>query len=198
MSKKDQAKQPRRNLVLKIALIFIVSYGAFLAAWIGVKGYYGIAMTKAASKSIASINNLDLIQLKKNEDVIKVAFVAKKFGVQDNIKIALDISTSNYTFNVPLTLAIMAAFFPLVNRKRVYIEALVLLVIVHFLYIFTMEGQQINSALTELGYAKKNKFTQILWEFSWGFVDNMVVRFEPFLVGAYIYFFSKKTTKSDC
>ncbi|MEE9213426.1 MAG: hypothetical protein V3U54_01350 [Thermodesulfobacteriota bacterium] len=83
----------------------------------------------------------------------------------------------------------MAAFYPFIRRKRTYIEVLIILVFVHFLYVFSLEGERLTKALIEQGFEKRSSVSIIFWEFLWGFVDNMVVRFEPFLVGAYLFFF---------
>ena len=41
--------------------------------------------------------------------------------------------------------------------------------------------------LSNQGFEKASSLTIFFWEFLWGFVDNMVVRFEPFLIGAYLF-----------
>ena len=62
------------------------------------------------------------------------------------------------------------------------------MVFVHFLFVFSLEGQKLTLTLAIHGYEDPSRITQFFWEFLWGFVDNMVVRFEPFLIGAYLFF----------
>jgi hypothetical protein len=44
------------------------------------------------------------------------------------------------------------------------------------------------------GIENPGSVTIIFWEFLWGFVDNMVVRFEPFLIGAYLFLLRNKVS----
>ena len=200
---KESTKKPLLNPVaLKAALIFVISYFVFLAIWLVIKSYYGLVISTIASYAITFVKNVDIVEIIRNKDIITVGFIPQKYGVTI-LKTAINIPTSNYAFNAPLTLAIMAAFYPFLKRKWIYLEAIVILVIVHFLFVFSLEGEKLTLYLTAQGYEKTGTVTQIFWEFLWGFIDNMVVRFEPFLIGAYLYFFRnrepvmKKTKKSS-
>ncbi|MCH8013533.1 MAG: hypothetical protein IH823_01905 [Candidatus Dadabacteria bacterium] len=88
----------------------------------------------------------------------------------------------------------MAAFYPFIKRKWLYLEALIILVVVHFLFIFTLEGQKLTAVMAAQGIENPGSVTIIFWEFLWGFVDNMVVRFEPFLIGAYLFLLRNKVS----
>jgi hypothetical protein len=188
---KENKKPLLRSDLLKASLIFIVSYIIFLTVWLGVKGYYGMVITTIASHSIALLKDLDIVSIVRNKDLVSVGFIPQKYGVTI-LKTTIDVPISNYTFNAPLTFAIMAAFFPFLKRKIVYLEAILILIFVHFLFVFSLEGQKLSAALHTQRYARSGAVSQIFWEFLWGFVDNMVVRFEPFLIGAYLYFFRNR------
>ena len=195
MDNKDKKSQKLLNSsLLKAALIFVVSYLIFLAVWLAVKGYYGMAITSVASYAITLIKNVDMVELVRSKDIITVGFIPQKYGVTI-LKTGIDIPISNYTFNAPLTFAIMAAFYPFLKRKWIYLEAVLILVVVHFLFVFSLEGQKLTAALEAQGYEKSGAAVHIFWEFLWGFVDNMVVRFEPFLIGAYLYFFRDRKSE---
>ncbi|MEQ9619303.1 MAG: exosortase H-associated membrane protein [Deltaproteobacteria bacterium] len=195
MDEKENKKRKLLNpALLKAALIFVVSYLIFLAVWLVVKGYYGMAITGTASYAITFIKNVDIVEFVRNKDIITVGFIPKKYGVTI-LKTGIDIPISNYTFNAPLTFAIMAAFYPFLKRRWIYLEAVLILVAVHFLFVFSLEGQKLTAALEAQGYEKSGAAAHIFWEFLWGFVDNMVVRFEPFLIGAYLYFFRNKKSE---
>jgi len=71
---------------------------------------------------------------------------------------------------------------------------LTILVFVHFLFVFSLEGEKLTQILTIHGYEEPSRVAQIFWEFLWGFVDNMVVRFEPFLIGVYLFFMRNRET----
>ena len=184
-----------KGAILKAVLIFVVSFLVFLALWLAVKGYYGTAVTTVSSYAAAAVKNAQVVDITRNDDIVQVGFIPKKFGVAQVYKTTIDVPTSNYAFNVPLTLAIMAAFFPFLRSKRVYIEAVFILVFVHFLFVFTLEGERLTDVFVSQGYEKPSAVSKVLWQFSWGFLDNMVVRFEPFLIGAYLFFFKNRVPK---
>jgi hypothetical protein len=190
---KENNKPLFRSVLIKASLIFIVAYIISLAVWLGVKAYYGMAITTIASHAITLIKNVDVVSILRNGDIISVGFIPQKYGVTI-IKTTIDVPISNYTFNAPLTFAIMAAFYPFLKRKWIYLEAILILVVVHFLFVFSMEGEKLSAALETQGYEKGGTASQLFWEFLWGFINNMVVRFEPFLIGAYLYFFRNRTS----
>jgi hypothetical protein len=188
---KENKKPLFRSVLLKASLIFVVSYIIFLLVWLGIKGYYGLAITTIASYAITLFKDVDIVSILRQGDIVSVGFIPQKFGVSI-LKTTIDVPISNYTFNAPLTFAIMAAFYPFLKRKWIYLEALLILVTVHFLFVFSLEGEKLSGALETQGYAKGGTASQIFWEFLWGFINNMVVRFEPFLIGAYLFFFRNR------
>ncbi len=192
MDNQTNSKPSLKSIIIKAAIIFAVSYGVFFLIWLSISGYYGMAITTIASYLVSIVKGLDITEIVRNKDVISVGFIPDKHGLTQVIKTTLDIPTSNYAFNVPLTLAIMAAFFPFLKSKRIYIEALAILVIVHLLFVFSLEGQKVTSVLAAQGFENPGSVTIFFWEFLWGFVDNMVVRFEPFLIGAYLFLLRNK------
>ena len=136
---KENKKPLFRSVLLKASLIFVVSYVIFLILWLGVKGYYGMAITTIASHAISLFKDVDIVSIMRNKDIVSVGFIPQKYGVT-LLETTIDVPISNYTFNAPLTLAIMAAFFPFLKRKWIYLEALLILVFVHFLFVFSLEG----------------------------------------------------------
>jgi hypothetical protein len=105
-----------------------------------------------------------------------------------DILIDIPVKTSSYTFNAPLTLAIMATLYPFIKRKkRAYGEALLILLIVHILYVFSLEAKDLTGVLIGRDLETASKLHIAAYQFLWGFTDNMVIRFEPFLIGFYIF-----------
>ncbi len=192
METQSQKKLLPKGAILKAGLIFVISFCVFLGGWLVVKGYYGTVITTVSSYAAAAVKNAQVVDITRDKDVVKVGFIPKTYGVAQVYKTSIDVPVSNYAFNVPLTLAIMAAFFPFLRSRRLYIEALVILVFVHFLFIFTLEGERLTGVFVSQGYEKESTISNIFWQFSWGFLDNMVVRFEPFLIGAYLFFFRNR------
>ena len=194
MNNQNNSKQSVKSIIIKTAVIFVVAYIVSLLIWLLIKGYYGMAITTIASYLVSLLKGLDITEIVRNKDIISVGFIPDKYGLTQIIKITIDIPISNYTFNAPLTFAIMAAFYPFIKRKWLYLEALIILVVVHFLFVFTLEGQKLTAVMAAQGIENPGSVTIIFWEFLWGFVDNMVVRFEPFLIGAYLFLLRNKVS----
>lgn len=191
-----------KSAILKVALIFVLSYVIFLVLWVGVKGYgvkgyYGTVITTISSYAVSVVKNAEVVDIVREKDIVSVGFIPKKFGLAQVYKTSIDIPISNYTFNVPLTFAIMAAFFPFLRTRRIYLEAVLILILVHIMFVFSLEGERLTKAFVSQGYEKQSDTSQVFWEFLWGFLDNMVVRFEPFLIGAYLFFFRHRAASGN-
>ena len=186
-------KQQLKSVIIKATVIFVVAFVAFLIPWLFlINSFYGMAIAKIATYFITIIKDVEITEIVRNKDIISVGLIPAKTGLSQVIETTIDIPTSNYAFNVPLSLAIMAAFYPFIKSKWIYLEATLILVFVHILFVFSLEGYRLTQILTIHGYENPSNITIIFWEFLWGFVDNMVVRFEPFLIGAYLFFMRNK------
>lgn len=178
-----------RGTIIKAAVIFIVAFLVILIPWLlFLNSYYGMIIAKIATYFITIVKNVQVVEFFRNNDIITIGLIPAQQGLSQIIKTTIEIPTSNYAFNVPLSLAIMAAFYPFIKSKWIYLEAVIILVFVHFMFVFTLEGEKLTTIFAIHGYEESSRVTQIFWEFMWGFVDNMVLRFEPFLVGAYLFF----------
>lgn len=172
--------------IIKTILIFIVSYGFFLILWIQVKDFYGYGMTVAASKIVAGLKDLEIEAVDRNEERVQVTFTP--YRINRNVLIDIPVRTNTYTFNSPLTMAIMASLFLFIkNRLRAYAEAVMLLLIVHMLFVVTFELKELTVTLVNMMMETASKARIFVYEFLWGFTDNMVIRFEPFLIGFYLF-----------
>ncbi len=182
----DKLKKRLKKTAVISVILFITSYIIFLLFWITVKQYYGNSITFITTHAVTVIKDVEIEDILSEENTILVSFVPQRHEAREIIDIT--INTNSYTFNAPLTFAIMAAFFPYVRRKRIYFEVLLILVAVHVLYVFSLEGTHVTDTMISLGYEQSSTLKAVFWEFLWQFVDNMVIRFEPFLLGAYIFF----------
>jgi len=178
--------RPSLKQILKTILIFTVSYGIFLILWIQVKDFYGYGMTMAASKMVAGLKDLEIDAVDRNDERVQVTF--SPYRINRAILIDIPVRTNTYTFNIPLTLAIMAALTLFIRKRpRAYIEAVGLLLIVHMLFITTFELKELTATLVNMKIETVSKAWIFIYEFLWGFTDNMVIRFEPFLIGFYLF-----------
>jgi hypothetical protein len=74
------------------------------------------------------------------------------------------------------------------KKLRAYSEALLILAAAHLLYVFTLETKLLTEAIAEHGVGTTGMLGVAFYQFLWSFTDNMVIRFEPFLIGVYTFF----------
>lgn len=127
-------------------------------------------------------------EMTEKKDIISGTFSRPLPESKFDVLIDIPIKTSSYTFNVPLTFAIMAALFPFITRKgRAYAEVLFILFGVHLLYVFSLEANSLTKFLIERGWDVIGRPRLFAYQFLWEFTNNMVIRFEPFLIGFYMF-----------
>lgn len=189
METTNRRKQLRGRL-LRLAGIFVAGYVLSLVFWLFVGKYYGYVITSISAHAIAPVKNIQLDMVKfdeKDKNNMSTYFrTTRQFS--KNIGMIQNVNYGHFTFNIPITIGILAAFFPFITKKRVYIEVMILLISIHILYVFFLEGLKLSEALLKNGYEKPNEARIVFWQFSEGFLKSMVLRFEPFLIGAYLYF----------
>lgn len=172
--------------VLTAVLLFIVSYLIFLLLWIQVKDYYGKAVTHAVSQVMTVVTDVSYEGISQSGGVIQATFAPLRHKSQ--LLLDIPVKTSSYTFNMPLTIAIISALGPFIaKRGRAYTEAMLILLMVHLLYVFSLQAKELTETFIRLGYESTNRPRLFLFQFLWTFTDNMVIRFEPFLIGFYVF-----------
>jgi hypothetical protein len=176
--------------------IFLVVYVLSLLVWLPVKMHYGYAVTLVSSKLVAGLKDARLEEITRDKDELQATFTP--FGRRSDMLVDIPIKTSSYTFNTPLTAGILAALYPFImRRRRAYAEAVIMLLIVHSLYVFSLEAKELSETFIAQELEAKNNLALMVYQFAWGFTDNMVIRFEPFLIGFYVFLrFSRKREMS--
>ena len=181
-------------------MVFCLTYLIALVIWIQIKPYYGNIITQIGARLAASTTGLRVEKIQHGKEVATITFVRNIFtekGLQD-LLLDLKISVSNYSFNMPLTIALVICLLPFFKwRKRSLIEACFILLFVHLLYIYFYCTLQLTRQLTVIGIEAPSKTVQFLLQFMWVFVDNMVIRFEPFLVAVYVWLRNKRHLSFD-
>jgi len=174
-----------KKKVFKAVAIFLVSYVIFLFLWIQVKDSYGTAITVTASKLVTLVKNVNFEEKMVSGDTVEATFAPSN---RREMLIDIPVRTSSYTFNAPLTFSLMSALFPFVRRRRrAYAEAVMILLAVHLLYVFSLELKTLTEVLIQRGIARESVPQLFISQFLWSFTDNMVIRFEPFLIGFYMF-----------
>jgi hypothetical protein len=181
---REMSGQSKRRVLLAI-LVFFISYVVFLLLWIQVKDFYASGITSAASRITAGLTDSRFEQMIRKNDIIELTF-----SPLQNTRMLIDIpvKTSSYTFNAPLTFAIMAMLYVFLRKRvRAYAEALLILAAVHLLYVVSLETNLLLEVFAEQGIAGTGAPGTAFYQFLSGFTENMVIRFEPFLIGVYMF-----------
>jgi hypothetical protein len=177
---------PRKAAILRTVAVFLVSYVFFLFLWAGIKDYYGYAVTFVASHSVSVLKNVNVREIARDGDTIKPVFSPK--GKESQFTVGVPIKTSLYTLNMPLSFGIMACLFPFIRKRpRAYGEALAILFSVHLLNVFLLESKLLTQVFQGRGIEAPCRQCLNLYQFLWNFTSSMVIRFEPFLLGFYIF-----------
>jgi hypothetical protein len=175
-----------KGIVVRTLLIFILSYGIVLILWIQVADYYGYAITRIASGLVAVIKDVRFETIEKKAPIMLARFSPARD--KTDFFIDIPVNTSSYAFNIPLTLGIVAALFPFIRRRgRASAEALAILLGVHLLYIGSLEASSLTAALSGRGLDVATQPRLFAYQFFWGFMHFMVMRFAPFLIGFYLF-----------
>lgn len=185
--------------ILLSLLIFIISYIFFLLLWLQIKDSYGKAIATIASNITSFVTGVEFKGIRKEKEKVMVSFVYNiKSGSSNRVSkkvkwFLIDIElteTGLYTFNTPLTFAIMGGLFLFIKRRtRACLEAAIILFVIHLLHVFSMEIADLSSVLVKMDTNKASgliSHPDFLKSF-WFFVDVMVIRFGPFLIGVYLY-----------
>lgn len=174
-----------KSAVLKIIFIFLVSYTISLLLWIQIKDTYCYTIALVTSKIVGGLKNAKLEDIIAEGEVVEATF--RPLERKTNVLVHIPVPT-NYTFNAPLTVAIMASLYLFITRRRrAYAEAFLILLGVHFLYVFSFEIKQVTETFMNMGVQRVNKPEAYAYQFLWVFTRSMIIRFEPFLIGFYMY-----------
>jgi hypothetical protein len=174
-----------KGTACRAVIIFLVAYPIFLVSWIQVKDYYGTAVTVTASKLLTLVADVSYEGSSRAGDAIEVTFSPLS---RRDMLIDIPVKTSSYTFNAPLTFALMATLWLFLRKRgKAYTEAFLILLGVHFLYVFSLETKTLTEMLIQRGVERENDIRLFFSQFLWSFTDNMVIRFEPFLIGFYMF-----------
>ena len=181
-------------------LTFLVVYIFSLILWIQVKPYYGYVLTQVGTRLAAWSTGLRVRSIGLEEEGISVCFagpVLTEKGLGELI-VELKIVVSSFTYNVPLTIALVAGLLPFFKwRKRYLAEIVILLLFVHLLYIYLFCTLQVFYKLWLSNAGGHSDSVQLFLEFMWTFTQNLVIPFEPFLVAVYLWLRGKEHSGPD-
>ena len=203
MRKKTVEKNPpetslfdNKKRIIAAFLIFAAVYPLCLVVWISfVKPTYGLVVGETGTYLAAATFQTRLETFEKGKEVLDIVHAKPMItaeGIADSV-IQLKLYISNFSFNLPLTLAIMIALLPIFHWRPLHLcEAIGLIVFVHLLFVYFFNAAHIYGSLTQMKVIEPSLVKTAFWEFSWTFIDNLVIRFEPFLVIVYLWLRERK------
>lgn len=177
-----------RHPVARAAALFFTSYLTALILWIAIMDRYAHAVVFVASKTAAGVKGVRVDRISLDGRRITTVFTLAITKDKAEADVEIPLSPSSFTFNSPLTFAILASLSVFITRNlRAYGEAALILVAVHFLYVFSHCTDQLTGILIDMGIETASPPRRFFYQFLWGFTDNMLIRFEPFLLGLYVF-----------
>jgi hypothetical protein len=183
----ENSRPHHRRILIRAVPVFLAVYLVSLLVWIQVKDFYSFYITTVASHIIGFIKSAEVGAMIQSGDAIQITF-SSPFSMLPDMLVDIPVKTSTYTFNAPLTLGILASMYGFITRRaRAFCEALILLLFVHLLYVMSLELKLLTEAFIKAGIEPASNMKLFFFQFLWGFTDNMVIRFEPFLIGFYIF-----------
>lgn len=203
----------KNTFLIKTALLFIATYFVFIIVWMALKNPYGHLIAKVASSIVSLTKDVKVTDFKVHKESATITLSPERFKAIEEITIGVKVSA--YTFNVPLTFAIMIAFYPALLRKfnnvekhkkkrtqflKFYLNAFFILLAIHLSYIYSLESVKMAELMVLRGYESPQSMSFVFTQSLWLIVDNMFIRYEPFIVGMYLYirfFFPVHLAKSN-
>ena len=169
----------------KALMIFVFSYMIFLVFWLPINDRYSLRITRIATYLTTKVEKVDLINLEMKDNVIAAVLRPRRPGARDLLY--NDHLPGRCSFTVPVTLAIIAAFYPFMKRKIVCIGAIAILVIANVVVIFCHEVDQVSYGMMHLGYSQMSPFKDYLGGILSVDMTYMGTYLTPFLIGVVLY-----------
>jgi hypothetical protein len=176
-----------KSHVISSLLIFIASFVFFIFIWFFVNDYYELAISYVASHLIPVFKGVSLSFIKMRKNLIEIVFVPNAQVWGSNFQINFSIHYYYYTFNVPLTLAIMVSFYRYLKIKKIYLEAVLILIIFHVFFVFFLEWYKVTFELMRHDLEKPNRTMLNIGQYLETFMVIIAVRIVPFLIGVYLF-----------
>jgi hypothetical protein len=172
--------------ILKAVIVFLVSYIILSVVWLQIKDVYGYGIAFVASKFIAELKDARIEEITKGSNLITSTFSSIKSG--NPILIDVQVQTFAFAFNVPMIISMLASLYPfLKRRKRAYAEALLILLLIHILYVFSLGMVQLTNTFMIRGIEAESVLRLFIYEFLWAVTSCASVSFAPFLIVIYTF-----------
>jgi len=172
--------------ILKAVIVFFVSYIVLSVVWLQIQHVYASGIVFVASKFIAELKDARIVEITKQSNLIISTFSYVNRGKL--VLVDVQHKMLGFAFTVPMIISILASLYPfLKRRKRAYAEALILLLLFHFLYVFFRGMFQLTNIFMIRGIEAESVFRLALYEFLSAVTSYAAISFAPFLIVIYIF-----------
>ncbi len=173
------------KVIARTVLIFCLVYFPVLAGWITLKHYYTrpVACAGAGLAALSLDARLDSCQYEGGgAKAIFTRQIVTPAGVYPAHS-GLILNDNRYTFNVPLTLAMLIVTSLLLRISwKSWSKALAALVLGHLLYVYSCFLYQLQFFRINIGGKELVSTPSVGVQLLWDFCNSMLIRFEPFLI----------------
>jgi hypothetical protein len=172
--------------IYRAALLFVIAYPLCLLLWLPVTDYYAAGLGYGGAWLMPLFQEVSFSGLDLKKDTTVVKFDFHVYGSRINSGL-VTLSTSHYVFNVPLIMALLIALGPFLNTKPGPVLVVMGLTAgTHFLHVVMFQNNEINRALISEGFATGGALWIYLRQYLFDFVEFLVLKFLPFLLGFYL------------
>lgn len=170
--------------------VFSTVFVLCMVIWLNVKPFYAEKMVCLGSRIAAFVADAKVLDCKKVEKGIEVKmtwFTPALNGIRE-VEYSDTLFTDRYTFNVPLTLSMLAAIMTLISLPwRSILEGLTLICAGHLIWIVSFLLVHLKTFILQHPQGQIIHEPSMALQFLWQFSDNMLIRFEPFIIPAVLW-----------
>jgi len=173
------------RIIARPLLVFCLVYVPVLAGWITLKHYYTLPVACSGAEIAALSLDASLDSCRYEKGGVNATFtryVVTPLGVYPAYSgILLD--DNRYTFNVPLTLAMLIVASLLLRISwHSWSKALAVLVLGHLFYVYSCFLYRLQFFRVAVGGRELVSTPPVAVQLFWDFCNSMLIRFEPFLI----------------
>jgi hypothetical protein len=170
--------------------VFFTVFAISLFLWLKIKPFYAEKLVTAGSSITAIIMDARVMgcsPVKKGVEV-RMTYYVPVLNELREVEYTDILFTDRYTFNAPLTLALLASLMTVIRMPwRSFLEGCLLISAGHLLWIVSYLATHLKTFTVQAQQFSITSGPDIIAQFLWQFSDNMLIRFEPFIIPATLW-----------
>ncbi|GEM_PF-5382357 len=185
--------------IIRPVLLFCLVYFPVLVGWVYLKHFYTRPLVCSGAKLATMSLDAELHSCRYERGGVQVIFsrhVVTPLGIYP-AKSAVLLSDNSYTFNLPITLAMLIVTSLLMHISwRSWSKAVVALVMGHLTYIYACFLYRLQLFRVVVNGKELVSHPPFAIQLFWDFCNSMLIRFEPFLILIVLVLLHKVSTMS--